>query len=184
MWNESEPKPDDYYRELAAWFKGGGAALGARWLLDRDVSGFNAKGRAPDTAARENMRKAARSRLDEWIEDGLAERSGVFRNRLITVQEVAHTLRDQLNDSIISNHKVAAALRRAGCVAAGRPMIGEAPPGCLEPLCPIGREPTVFARKGDALIGEELAVIREAYWAERCPPATPADPMFGPEQHV
>lgn len=42
----------------------------------------------------------------------------------------------------------------------------------------------MFAQKGDVLIGEELAVIREAYWTERCSRATAADLIFGTEPNV
>lgn len=173
MWNEGEPKPDAYYAELAAWFEAGGAAKAARWLLNRDVASFNAKGRAPETAARENMRRAARPRLEELIEDGLGDGQGIFRYRLFTLDDVASSLRERLNDTRITNNRVAAAMRKFGCVALGRYSLEVAPPDCSTAFERSG-EPTLFARKSDQMEQWGRLAVRDAYWAERR--MTPGDP--------
>ncbi|HEV2081591.1 MAG TPA: DUF5906 domain-containing protein [Brevundimonas sp.] len=163
-WNDGAPRDEDYYVQLAAWFAAGGAAKSARWLLDRDVSAFNAKGRAPDTKAKDDMRKASRSRLDEWVEDRLEDRDGVLGKRLFTRAEVANELRLELPDLKVSDAKVGAALRRAGCIAAGRSLLSDPAQGG------VGhgrREPTIFVRSGDELIGAEPAALRRAYRGER-----------------
>lgn len=173
MWNEGEPRPDAYYAELAAWFEAGGAAKAARWLLNRDVASFNAKGRAPETAARENMRRASRPRLEELIEDGLGDGQGIFRYRLFTLDDVANSLRERLNDTRITNNKVAAAMRKFGCVALGRYSLEVAPPDCSTAFERSG-EPTLFARKSDQMDQWSRPAVRDAYWAERR--MTPGDP--------
>lgn len=172
-WNDGTPMPEEYYVGLAAWFEKGGSAMAARWLLQRDVSGFNAKGRAPDTLAREEMRKASRSRLEELIEDGLAEGDGVLGRRVMSLDEIGAYIREQLHGERISNGRIAATLRKSGCVKLGRMMVGRPPAGCA-PLC--GKQtkaPTLFVAEGDDLVGADRGTILAAIWAER--PAT-ADP--------
>lgn len=88
VWTEVAPRDEDYYRQLVEWLKAGGALLVAGWLLERDVSAFNPLGRAPSTEAKEDMRKAARSMLDEWIEDGIADELAPFATDLVSAEEV------------------------------------------------------------------------------------------------
>ena len=180
-WNDGDPKPEDYYVGLAAWFGKGGAALAARWLLQRNVAGFNAKGRAPETAAREDMRRAARPRLDELIEEGLEDRQGIFTYRLFTLDDAASTLRERLNDTRITNNRVAAALRKYGCVALGRYSLEVAPSDCLTAFERPG-EPTLFARKSDHLEQWARPAVRDAYWAERRTPT--GEPGKPPQRRI
>ena len=56
----ARPKPDAYYEELFAWLQEkGGASHVLDWLLKRDVSHFNGRGRAPATGSKEDMRRAS-----------------------------------------------------------------------------------------------------------------------------
>jgi hypothetical protein len=172
-WNDGTPRPDEYYGALVKWFADGGAAMAARWLLDRDVSSFNAKGRAPDTLAREEMRRASRSRLEELIEDGLAESDGVLGRRVMSLDEIGAYVREQLHGERISNGRIAATLRKSGCVKLARMMVGRPPVGCAPLFGKQTKEPTLFVAEGDDLVGADRETILAAIWTER--PAT-ADP--------
>jgi hypothetical protein len=60
---ESQPYWDKYF----AWVAGGGAAALFGYLLGVSLEGFNPAERAAETEAKEFMREALRSPLEEWI---------------------------------------------------------------------------------------------------------------------
>lgn len=145
-WNDAKPREAEYYEELVRWYASGGAAKAARWLMDRDVSTFKAKGRAPDTKAKENMRLETRSLLDELIEDGMTDRIGPFAYRLFALKEVLTWLIGKLSDrNGMSPRRVCRALKGAGAVQVGRFALGDEPAGCSV-VCSLAREEQVFAR--------------------------------------
>jgi len=73
IWNDGVPRDAAYYAAFAGWLDDGGCALAAAWLLARDVSAFDAKGRAPASRAKDDMRRAARTPLAAWLEDSIAD---------------------------------------------------------------------------------------------------------------
>ena len=87
-WNDADPLERSRYAALWGWLHSGGADLAARWLMDRDISAFDAKGQAPGTQAKENMRKEARGPLWEWVEDGIAEGAFPFDRDLLRVEDM------------------------------------------------------------------------------------------------
>lgn len=127
LWTEAQPKPADYYRRLVPWLKGEGGAFVARWLLERDVSAFDAFGRAPDTLAKDDMRKAGRGLLDEWLEDGIADELTPFDVDLIATEDVYSAMPGVVagRRGMPTRQRVAAAMKRLGAVTQGRVRIGD-----------------------------------------------------------
>lgn len=119
-WNDNDPMPAEDFDRIWTWLRAGGAQKAARWLLDYDLAaaGFNAKGRAPDTEAKEMMRRESRNSLQEWIEDGIAEGDFPFDRDLILAEDVQAAVPDwaKYKGARPSAHKVGKALERAGAV--------------------------------------------------------------------
>jgi hypothetical protein len=90
---EAEPHPGGipYYIRLYDLLKDK-AALGAilHQLMGRDLRGYNICGRAPETAAKEEMRKATASDLAHWI----AENSGEvpYSYQAVTMEEIGEAV--------------------------------------------------------------------------------------------
>lgn len=142
IWSDAAKQAPEYFADLDAWYKGGGAALAAGWLLQRDISGYNMLGEAPFTQAREDMRKAARSKLDELIEDAIEAREGPFRSDLVALDDVRRWVGRQ---DVLPHHnlptaaRVSKALKDAGAQMAHdahrRPALGNPPEGVVPPDC-------------------------------------------------
>lgn len=166
-WNDGDPRPTSYYAELAAWYEGGGAAAAAGWLLKRDLSGFNAKGRAPDSEAKSAMRMASRSLFDETIEDAVANKEGPFAHGFFTLDEAVAYIEPRLGErQRLSPRRVSGALKRLGVHAIGRMSLGAEPPGIQAPYLKEAREHQMLSwTKDDA--DNDSASIRTAFWAER-----------------
>lgn len=88
IWNDCEPREAAYYEQLWAWLNAGGSEKVMRWLLQRDIAKFDPKARAPMTEAKANMRKMARPALQEFIEDSIEQKEGVFARDLLTADEI------------------------------------------------------------------------------------------------
>lgn len=162
-WNDGDPKPDTYYTGLAAWFAAGGAAKAARWLLQRDVSGFNAKGRAPDTAAKEAMQRASRSVLEEWLETSVEDETGAFATDIVALEDVWCRLPDYaVGRARPTMQRLASAMKRAGCKNLGRVRLGK-------PLTTTENDrATLWAvRRADMVVGLEPKKLVELYWQQR-----------------
>lgn len=99
VFSPAKPLDDVYYSRLFENIYGGGAAHVAHWLMSRDISGFNAKGRAPETAAKEEMRGfsmgEAEGLLDELYRDGAAP----FDFDLVALEELEDELPERIKRS-------------------------------------------------------------------------------------
>lgn len=167
-WNDGRPREKEYYAGLVAWYAAGGCNKAARWLQLRDVSGFDAKGRAPDTEAKGAMARASRTGFEELIEDDLNDGEGCFSHSLFALEEVVAHVNNRLGATRkISPQRVAAALRRLNCDQIGRGSLGEPPEMCRHPGVSLRRESTVYGRCADHVLGASPAEIKAAYWAER-----------------
>lgn len=87
-WNDGEPLPKDAYERVWAWLQAGGSEKVVRWLMSRDVSKFEPKGRAPATEAKEMMREQSRPPLQEWVEEGIAAGEAPFDRDLVLVEDI------------------------------------------------------------------------------------------------
>ena len=71
-----------YYRRLWEWLNADGKAIAAGWLLDRDISGFDA-GDAPMTSAKADMIEMAMPSGARWLQDQFDPDGGVLHGRTI-----------------------------------------------------------------------------------------------------
>src|SRR5690606_34856136 len=75
VFSPAKPRDGDYYATLFDHIHGDGPAHVAHWLMQRDLSGFNAKGRAPETSAKGQMlgltMGEAEAHLHELLRDGI-----------------------------------------------------------------------------------------------------------------
>lgn len=115
-WNDNEPQPREFYERLWDWLAAGGREKVIRWLLNRDLSKFDAKGRAPMTEAKATMRKAARTPLQEFVEDGIDEGDGLWTRDLVLAEEILAIVPDyaKFKGNPVSGQKLAKALSLAG----------------------------------------------------------------------
>jgi hypothetical protein len=124
FWSSASPLPESWFVDYRSWLKRVGNAAVCAWLAGRDLSGFDAKGRAPATAAKEMMRREAMSPLEAELVEGIEERQDIFENRdLLTVREIAGWLRHNCGYSPKETHpnRVLKALREIrGAVSLGR----------------------------------------------------------------
>jgi hypothetical protein len=124
VWNDEDARDPLYYKNLVKWYCGGGEDLSASWLLSRDVRHFDAKGRAPATIAKEEMRKASRPPVVEWIEDSLAAEDAPFNTDLICVEDVRWRIPAEVCGRLRPNSvKMGALLRDAGLRPVGKAQI-------------------------------------------------------------
>ena len=72
----TEPGCDQYFRELHELIEAYPEAL-AHYFLNRDVSGFSAKGNAPRTAAKDEMFRHSRPEDETTVLDAIAEFEGI-----------------------------------------------------------------------------------------------------------
>lgn len=86
--DEIWPKAESYYAGIVDWYAQGGREIAASWLMQRDISKFNHKGRAPMTDAKIEMIGASLSPLESWIEDGIRDGDGPFKPDIIEANEL------------------------------------------------------------------------------------------------
>ncbi len=168
-WSDAKKETPTYFTGLADWLRGGGDLLAARWLLDYDTSFYNMLGEAPDTAAREHMRHASRSKLDEWIEDGIESGTGCFASDLVALDDVrARVPFDAVGRFGGPNAAgFAASMRRAGARSIGRRFLGAPPIGCSPPDCDLRQARLYSLRYHDRFGGLDNQQLVDLYWELR-----------------
>jgi hypothetical protein len=129
--SSAKPKSPEYYRALVAWYRAGGAAKVARWLLDRGVSQWFDPGRCPDDVLghKEEMRHEGRTAVMHFLVEQLAKEGGefagdvvVFARQLLELGQRSSTPRGV--SAGINQKSVTAAFREAGFVKMGQMRIG------------------------------------------------------------
>lgn len=169
-WCDAPPRPPADYSALHSWLhEHGGKELAARFLMQRDVSRFDAKGRAPASASREGMRRAGRSKLEEFIEDGITNRDYPLEADLISLED----LRLSLPSDVFGKHgrpsseTLAGLLRKQGAIRIDKLALGGPPPTVSAPLG-YAREAVVYAvRNGAAYADLAKDELRALYWTQR-----------------
>lgn len=141
IWSDAAARPKAYFEALAAWYEAGGAGLAAAWLLQRDVDKSVMTGEAPHTTARDEMRKASRTKLEELIENAIEEDQWPLSANVVALDDVRHWVTCQVGKhNAPSASRVRSALLAAKAVAISettRFAIGKRPPGytCDFPEC-------------------------------------------------
>lgn len=175
MWSDAPKQPASYFAELARWYKEGGAALAARWLYLRDISNYNMLGEAPHTAARDEMRQAGRSRLDELIESAIEDHQWPLSADLVALDDVrAWVSRKDLGPQTAPTAaRVRKALVDAGAVLAHpsgrRPALGQPPAGAEypPPECSQKQARLLAVRNHHRYVGKPNAELVSLFWAQR-----------------
>ena len=107
----------EYYESLWEWTRKTSSiqALLA-YMLQRDLSKFNPKAKAPMTEAKKDLIKISRSSLEEWIATGIEDESFPFNSDLIAVRHLRSRKICPPGLDKYSDHKFADALRKCGAV--------------------------------------------------------------------
>lgn len=120
-WNDGEPLPKERYDAVWTWLDKGGSEQVIRWLLQRNLKGFDAKGRAPMTEAKADMRRMSRSPLQEWVEENVEEAAGLWSRDLVLLEEITERMPEYIKykGQPIGTQKLSKALRAVGgeCVS-------------------------------------------------------------------
>lgn len=97
VWSEVEPLDPEFYRHFnTEWLPNGGRQAVVQWLWQRDISAFDHRGNAPDTAAKETMHRAALPPAEAMLLEGIESEVGPFTQDLVTVGEVYDWLKTQV----------------------------------------------------------------------------------------
>ncbi len=99
VFSPAETKPEDYYCRLFSYFDGEGPSNVAHWLLSRDISGFSAKGRAPTTAAKVEMRRETMGDAERCLAELFEVGDAPFDFDLVSVEDI----RDYVPEPIARN---------------------------------------------------------------------------------
>jgi uncharacterized protein DUF5906 len=119
-WNNGPALPTDFADFIADdWYANGGDRLAAAWLMARDVVGVNLRGRAPNTKAKEDMRKAGRNALAEWVEDGIEREEAPFGPPLVCIADIFAVVPPHVRRVCPTQARLISALRHAGARAVG-----------------------------------------------------------------
>jgi len=86
--SQASPKPEAYYRDLMEWFMGQGRQHVLANLLARDLSNYRPKGRAPLTAAHQDLVIDSRDPVVAYLHHALEAQEPPFANQLVVVKHV------------------------------------------------------------------------------------------------
>lgn len=156
------PRDEKYYTDFVAWYKAGGCEAVASYLMQRDVSAFNMKGRAPMTEAKREMIAAARTPLEAWIEDGIADATGPFKCDIVDLGELFTQVPKAFKWDGGTPQRLAQYLQRVGVARLGRVRLGK------ELHTTSSDRGTMFAlRRVEMYRNQDLGKIIEIFWKQR-----------------
>lgn len=86
--SHAQPKSDAYYRELMDWFMGEGRCHVLHFLLNRDLSHYNPRGRAPRTLSHQELVVQARDPQIDYLHRAFEAQEPPFACDLVVVKHV------------------------------------------------------------------------------------------------
>jgi hypothetical protein len=86
--NHAAPRPQAYYTKLYNWLNSGGYESIYKFMVQRDISEFPYKGRAPHTDSMDLMVEAGRSNEEGSIIEAIENRFSVFASDIVTKDSV------------------------------------------------------------------------------------------------
>ncbi|MFD2447192.1 primase-helicase family protein [Vogesella fluminis] len=86
--SQAQPKPESYYRELMVWFMGDGRCYVLHFLLTRDLSHYNPRGRAPRTRFHQELVVQARDPQIDYLHRAFEAQEPPFACDLVVVKHV------------------------------------------------------------------------------------------------
>ena len=110
IWSAAEPMAADYYKKLAEWQESAGNGLVVRWLLDRDLTGFNPKQPAPLTRFKRDLQRTSKSPLRHQLDDMIAVCEYPFNVDCVRSADASRAMRDKF-----SVRSVGQVLGETGC---------------------------------------------------------------------
>jgi hypothetical protein len=111
VWTDQQPLSHDYYSALWRWLEDGGNGKVVRWLLDRDISGFNPKEPAPSTEFKRELISTGVSPLKHQLLDMIAAKDYPFNVDCVRSIDVARVMRDKY-----SAKSIGLVLAEIGCI--------------------------------------------------------------------
>ncbi len=87
FFSPAEPRGRDYYDQLFDWTNENYAKI-LHFLLERDISNFNAKGRAPRTDAISEMTDLSMAPHEEFIRDSILDSEVPFKTDIVCTRDV------------------------------------------------------------------------------------------------
>ncbi len=110
IWSDAEPLDPDYYTNLVKWYDNGGNGLVVRWLMDRDVTGFEPKKPAPHTSFKSEVQATSKGTLRQKLEDLIEGYDPPFGVDVARTKDIEKELHYKFSTRAIS-----AALSEIGC---------------------------------------------------------------------
>lgn len=96
IFSPAKARDHGYYKRLFGHMDGDGPANVAHWLLSRDLSGFDAKGHAPATAAKDEMRELSMGEAEATLLAMYRDGAEPFDFDLVAAEEVADALPERV----------------------------------------------------------------------------------------
>jgi len=96
IFSPAKARDHGYYKRLFGHMDGDGPANVAYWLLSRDLSGFDAKGHAPATAAKDEMRELSMGEAEATLLAMYRDGVEPFDFDLVAAEEVADALPERV----------------------------------------------------------------------------------------
>lgn len=84
IWSDAQPWEAERFTALYAWLQDGGAARVCRWLAARDLTAFNPRGRAEDTAGKREMAALTRPVVEATVLELIESHADVCASDLVT----------------------------------------------------------------------------------------------------
>lgn len=122
VWSDAQPWESDRFTALYAWLQNGGAARVCRWLGARDLSAFDARGRAEDTASKREMAALTRPVVEAALLELIESHADEFAADLVTSAGAMAAVRRVVPNA--SPNAIGAALGKAGAYL-GRVRVGD-----------------------------------------------------------
>lgn len=117
MVSDAKPRGPEYYDVLFDWIKTSEAKSALLHYFTKEheyTKTFKPKGKAPDTDAKQEMIDASRSRLEAYIEDGIADCVPPFNKDLFCIRHAKEWSGCPRGLDSISDHKWSEALKGVG----------------------------------------------------------------------
>jgi len=116
-WSEAKPNDPKYYAHYFKWVEKNAGAV-YHWLLNRDLSDFNAKGNPPSTTHKQQMIEESRTPLERFVRDQIEAQAFPFAEDLVVINDLLEVLPRHVGKA--TTHSVGKALRRVGAEKLGQ----------------------------------------------------------------
>lgn len=99
VFSPAKPRDRDYYASLFRQISGDGAAHVLHWLMARELGNFDAKGHAPATSAKEQMRELTVSEAEAMLIELYRDEAPPFEFDLLSLEDLVDALPQRVQRS-------------------------------------------------------------------------------------